>query len=130
MQDIMGVIPASETLFANFNLVILGILLVVMPLLNRLIMTQTKEQILVDADLINSMTVEEHEEPDTPAGKLQHSRLIVIILVDADLINSMTVEEHEEPDTPAGKLQHSRLIVIIPGLLGLIYAGLSAIPEH
>ncbi|WP_461536596.1 short-chain fatty acid transporter [Spongorhabdus nitratireducens] len=79
MKEIMGIIPASETLFSHFNLVILGILLVVMPLLNRLMMVQTRDQILVDADLIHSDTIREHEEPDTPAGKLQHSRALVII---------------------------------------------------
>ncbi|MET4692188.1 short-chain fatty acid transporter [Endozoicomonas lisbonensis] len=79
MANVMGVVPTSETLFALFNLVILGVLLVVMPLLNRWMMAHLDHTVTVDPELLKDAPITEFEPVDTPARQLEHSRLLVLL---------------------------------------------------
>ncbi|MCG7535798.1 TIGR00366 family protein [Pseudoalteromonas sp. OOF1S-7] len=74
----IGVLSTSQTLFAPFNLLILGALLVIMPLLNRFMLPPTESQVVVDpAKLAHA---EPHCRPAilTPAERLEHSALLGI----------------------------------------------------
>lgn len=76
-------IPTSTTLFAPFNLIILAILLVTLPLINKAMHPDKKNTVTIDPKLL----VEEPEvaiiakEDMTPADKLEHSVIISGLLV-------------------------------------------------
>ncbi|WP_060679448.1 short-chain fatty acid transporter [Virgibacillus halodenitrificans] len=85
LQDTMGVIPVSETLFSSFNLFIVFVLLFTLPLLNRYLM-KTRDQLYhPDANLWQE---DEKEDDDaisataemTPAEKLENSRILSILI--------------------------------------------------
>ncbi|MCM2129440.1 short-chain fatty acid transporter [Larsenimonas rhizosphaerae] len=59
--DRIGVIPTSETLFSFYNLAILAALFVIMPLVNRAMMPDERDIVLV--------TPEQLAEPEPVAGK-------------------------------------------------------------
>jgi short-chain fatty acids transporter len=74
-QDALGVIPASETTFAVFNLAIVAALFVAVPAVNRMMLPPPAESVYVDPKLI-----EDAPEPDEtnrrPADALENSRLL------------------------------------------------------
>jgi short-chain fatty acids transporter len=47
-QDIIGVIGSDETIFAFFNLAIVGALFIVVPLVNRLMLPKEEDSVYVD----------------------------------------------------------------------------------
>ncbi len=85
MEETMGLVKSSETIFASYNLIILGCLLVAMPLLNWLMMKGIQHSITVDPKLLEEPTAIkpaaiEQEGSDTPARQLEHSRVLVLVL--------------------------------------------------
>lgn len=79
-QDKMGVISTSDTIFSFYNLALVVILFIAIPLVNRMMLPSEKESVYVDPKLL-----EEHEEIDDltdhrPADKLENSRLIAWIV--------------------------------------------------
>ncbi|WP_062260227.1 short-chain fatty acid transporter [Endozoicomonas arenosclerae] len=79
MSGIMGVIHSSETIFARFNLIILGLLLVIMPALNWLMMRGLDKTVTVDPKRLEEPSVTEPAVIDSPARKLEHSRLLALL---------------------------------------------------
>jgi len=71
-------IPLSQTIFAPYNLIILAALIVVLPIVNR--MMHPKNPTTVDPALIK---IEAYVAPETntPAQKLDDSRVVAIILL-------------------------------------------------
>lgn len=69
--------PLSQTIFAGYNLLIIGLLVVILPLLNRFM--QPKNPTVIDPALIK---LEHTTLParNTPAQKLDDSRIVAIIL--------------------------------------------------
>ncbi|PYZ99039.1 short-chain fatty acid transporter [Alteribacter lacisalsi] len=92
-EDMIGLIPTSETIFAPFNLVIVAALFITVPILNRLMMNQ-KEAVNVDPALL--------EDDETAAT------------TDSDLLGS-------EELTPAKRLERSRLISLVTGVMGIAF---------
>lgn len=80
MAEVMGVVHSSETIFAPYNLIILGLLLVVMPLLNRLMMRGLDQTVTVDPALLEEPSVTEPSVVDSPARQLEHSRFLAALL--------------------------------------------------
>lgn len=73
--SIMGTVPTSETIFSTYNLIIVGVLFVVTPLVNRAIMPRPYDTVYVDpALLVDDYSTE--KENDTPAGRLERSKLL------------------------------------------------------
>jgi short-chain fatty acids transporter len=75
LQETIGLIPASETIFAPFNLIITAALFIIIPLLNRMMMGHGGKTVLArDVDFGHDEEVE--ATPTTPAEKLEHSRIV------------------------------------------------------
>ncbi len=73
-EDIIGIIPTGETIFAPFNIAIVIALFIAVPLLNRAMMNQ-KEAVTVDPELLEEDPGPE-EKPraeKTPAEKMESS---------------------------------------------------------
>lgn len=72
LEDAMGVIPASETIFAPYNLAIAGALLVVLPFVNRAMLPPPEERVVVDPEVLEEPAPEEEvSRPSTPAEWLE-----------------------------------------------------------
>ncbi|MCM3664587.1 short-chain fatty acid transporter [Mesobacillus subterraneus] len=81
-QDLIGIIPTDQTIFAGFNLIIILILLLVLPVVNRMMMPSKEETIIVDPVLlendVQAATIEQGAM--TPAEKLENSRIISLLI--------------------------------------------------
>ncbi|MDQ0257249.1 short-chain fatty acids transporter [Evansella vedderi] len=64
-QDLIGIVPTSETIFAPFNLFIVAALFISVPILNRFMMNQ-KDAVTVDPKLL--------EEPPAPKNEINSNR--------------------------------------------------------
>ncbi|TVP84824.1 MAG: short-chain fatty acid transporter [Alkalicoccus sp.] len=80
-EDLIGIIPTSETIFSSFNLIITAALFLTVPILNRLMMNPEKA-VHVDPALL-----EEEEAPpskpkseQTPAERMENSVLLSMII--------------------------------------------------
>jgi short-chain fatty acids transporter len=77
-------IPASQTIFAWQNLLLVAALLAIVPLVNRLMTPRKREEIItVDASVIDEGEAGEEEEQEnagTPAERLERSRLLSIAI--------------------------------------------------
>lgn len=72
-QEQIGIVPTSDTIFAHYNLIIVAVLFVVVPLINRLMLPDERDSVYIDpAQLV------EPPEPDSsaerPAERLEHAR--------------------------------------------------------
>ncbi|ABK49207.1 short chain fatty acid transporter [Shewanella sp. ANA-3] len=77
----IGIIPTSETIFASFNLLLVLILFVVMPLVNRFMLPEEKDGIYVDPKALEDGAADDNAAQLTanttrPADKLENSRLL------------------------------------------------------
>lgn len=73
-----GVIPTGQTLFAGFNLLLLGLLFVLVPLVNRLMLPPPGERILHRPDPLPEPDAA--TPSDTPAERLEHSRALPLLI--------------------------------------------------
>lgn len=82
----IGIISTSDTIFAGFNLLLVAILFVSMPLVNRFMLPGEKDSIYIDPSTLDekdgevaSTTLEMHNanlNDSRPADKLENSRLL------------------------------------------------------
>ncbi|MPY24221.1 short-chain fatty acid transporter [Shewanella sp. YLB-07] len=74
----IGIIATSDTIFAGFNLALLAILFVVMPLVNRLMLPEEQDSVYVDPSKFtdNEEQASENQASERPADKLENSRLL------------------------------------------------------
>ena len=94
----IGVISTSETLFSGFNIALLCILFVVVPLINRLMLPSHQDSVIVSPDkLIDSIEQEQGIEKE-------HG-----------------LEQDKSNERPADKLENSKTLGILIGVLGLAY---------
>jgi len=79
-QDDMGIISTSDTIFAFFNIALVIILFIVVPLVNRLMLPPEDESVFVDPELLK----EPEEDPTLtvhrPADRLENSRSIAWVV--------------------------------------------------
>ena len=85
MQEITGgtVIPVSETIFAWQSIVISVILLITLPLINKMMMPVKENVIEVDPTLLEEVSAEveiKDKTSMTPAEKLENSMIVSILL--------------------------------------------------
>ncbi|WP_434218703.1 short-chain fatty acid transporter [Peribacillus simplex] len=77
-EDLIGIIPTSETIFSSFNLFIVIALIIIVPLVNRFMMPSKEQTVTVDLALleddVQAATIE--KEDLTPAERLENSRII------------------------------------------------------
>ncbi|WP_249690344.1 short-chain fatty acid transporter [Stappia sp. WLB 29] len=81
----IGVVGTSETIFAGFNLIIVAILFVVIPLVNWLMVPREDESVYVTREQLGD---EERETfvPTRPAEHLENSRLLMWVVGLAGLV--------------------------------------------
>ncbi|MDQ0215607.1 short-chain fatty acids transporter [Oikeobacillus pervagus] len=90
-EDIIGIVPTSETIFSVYNLVIVVALFVIIPFVNRLMLPPKDETIVIDRSLL--------EQRDSfQAASIETSSV-----------------------TPADRLENSRILSLLTGLLGLAF---------
>lgn len=78
---VTAAIPTSETIFSPMNLTILAVMLVAIPLLNRLMHPAPQDTITIDAALLEESVVEAPNKADmTPAERLENSRTLSLAL--------------------------------------------------
>ncbi len=95
LEDTMGVIPVTETLFSSFNLFIVFVLLFTLPFLNRFLMKSR-----------NSLH-------NTDASQWQSD-------ISDDSKDSQTITSTDKL-TPAERLENSQIVSLIIGLMGLAF---------
>ncbi|MFT9599773.1 short-chain fatty acid transporter [Mesobacillus sp.] len=80
-QDLIGIISTDQTIFAGFNLFIILILLLVLPIVNRLMMPSKDQTVAVDPVLLeNDVQAAAIEQGAmTPAEKLENSRIVSLL---------------------------------------------------
>ncbi|BBN80268.1 short-chain fatty acid transporter [Pseudoalteromonas sp. A25] len=81
-QTSIGIITTQETLFSHFNLLILILLIIALPILNALLLPPKEQQVLIDKRKLVD-TVEQAPEDNgllTPAQKLEHSKILGILI--------------------------------------------------
>lgn len=76
----MGIIATSDTIFAFFNLAIIAVLFVIVPLVNRLMLPPPEESVYVDPKLLTEPEADLELTTHRPADKLENSRLIAWIV--------------------------------------------------
>lgn len=94
LEDTMGVVPVTDTLFSSFNIFIVVVLLVTLPLLNRFLMKSRD-----DINISNPATWETNdtEALDEP------------------------VKDSSEKLTPAERLENSQIISLLIGIMGFAF---------
>ncbi|MDF0726386.1 short-chain fatty acid transporter [Cytobacillus sp. S13-E01] len=90
-QDLIGIIPTSQTIFATFNVIIVLALFLILPVLNRLMMPKREETVTVDKSILD----------------------------DGPNLQAATIEKGSV--TPADRLENSFIVSLVTGLLGLAF---------
>ncbi|CAM5796417.1 MULTISPECIES: short-chain fatty acid transporter [Brevibacillus] len=84
LQDVIGVIPTSETMFSAMNLTIVIAIMVILPLVNRLMLPAEKDRIVFKgADLgreETAATAAPAADENSPAVKMENSRIISYLI--------------------------------------------------
>ncbi|MGX1982002.1 short-chain fatty acids transporter [Thermolongibacillus altinsuensis] len=78
-QEIIGIIPTSETLFSTFNLVIVFAVAIILPIANRF-MYNEKEAVVINPKLLEEPTEKGKFQPVTPAERLENSWLVSVLI--------------------------------------------------
>lgn len=80
-QNLIGVIPTSQTIFSFYNLFIVISLFIAVPLVNRFMMNE-KNAYVIDPKLLQDVSSEEastKETGKTPAEKLENSKILSLV---------------------------------------------------
>ncbi|QYJ90796.1 short-chain fatty acid transporter [Shewanella halotolerans] len=84
-EDKIGIIATDNTIFAGFNLALVAVLFVLIPLVNRFMLPSADESIYVDRDKLVEPEVET-EAITRPADYLENSRLLAWAVGGAGLV--------------------------------------------
>ncbi|QYK12226.1 TIGR00366 family protein [Shewanella rhizosphaerae] len=84
-EDKIGIIATDNTIFAGFNLALVAVLFVLIPLVNRFMLPSADESIYVDRDKLAEPEVET-EAITRPADYLENSRLLAWAVGGAGLV--------------------------------------------
>ena len=76
----IGVVPTAETIFAWWNLLIIALLFVIVPLVNRLMLPLEREQVLVDPEQLRDPAPAPRSSAPTPAEWLETSPLLMYLI--------------------------------------------------
>jgi short-chain fatty acids transporter len=80
-QDLIGIIPTSETIFATFNVVIVIALFIILPILNRLMMPSENETVTINPEMLQEESASRPSETKsaTPAERLENSHIVSML---------------------------------------------------
>ncbi|MDW0118746.1 short-chain fatty acid transporter [Sporosarcina thermotolerans] len=71
--NMMGVVPTTETIFSTYNLFIIAVIFLTLPLLNRFMMPKPEDTVTVDPKLLDDEIEVEEVQDKTPAARLENS---------------------------------------------------------
>ena len=72
-EDKIGVIPASETIFASFNIILVLLMLIVIPIVNRVMMNKIDEPYVADPQKLADEEATPELKWDRPADRVENS---------------------------------------------------------
>ena len=75
----IGVISTSETIFSSFNLLLLAIMFVIIPLVNRLMLPPESESVIVDSAKLQDDALPPATN-ERPADKLENSKVLGLLV--------------------------------------------------
>lgn len=75
----IGLISTQDTIFSAFNVILLGTLFVVVPLVNRLMLPPTEQSIIVNKDVLGEVPPPESHN-SRPADKLENSTVLAYVV--------------------------------------------------
>lgn len=75
-EDQIGVIPTSQTIFSGYNIVIIAVLFVVIPLVNYLMLPRPEDSVYVDPAKLETAPGDGDRPAATPAERLERSPLL------------------------------------------------------
>lgn len=87
LEDSIGIISTSQTLFTVFNLFIVVALFIAVPVVNLMMLRGIDDPVLVDAEKLrkeDAIKVDDHED-HTLADKIENSRILSLIIGGAAL---------------------------------------------
>ncbi|HLS34679.1 MAG TPA: short-chain fatty acid transporter [Bacillota bacterium] len=88
LEDTMGIIPVVDTIFSSFNIFIIVVLLVTLPILNWLLLRtqdplKSQDQSVWETNEYNSINEEDEKDEefeDTPATRIENSKMISLLI--------------------------------------------------
>lgn len=82
MEHLMGVIPISSTIFSSYNLIISVVVLLTIPFLNRMMLPDKDERVIVDPEVLKEEDSAGNSEPElnTVADRLENNMLVSFVL--------------------------------------------------
>ena len=80
-QEMVLTASTTDTIFHPMNLVMCGIVLLAMPFVNYAMHPDKDHAITIDPTLLVDEEEKDYGKPETPADKMEHSRILWIILV-------------------------------------------------
>lgn len=75
----IGIIPTSETIFAGFNLLLVALLFIAVPLVNYLMLPKAGESVYVDPAKLQDAELADNSTA-RPADKLENSMLLALLV--------------------------------------------------
>ncbi|WP_409254116.1 short-chain fatty acid transporter [Bacillus sp. SCS-153A] len=78
-QELIGIIPTSETIFAAFNVTIVLALFIIIPILNRLMIPPKQDTVSVDQSVLEEETAAATTIEHTPADRLENSYIVSLL---------------------------------------------------
>lgn len=76
----LGIIPTSQTIFASWNLIIVAVLFVVIPIVNRMMMPPEAEAYIVSPQTLQDPPQPEMPALPTPAERMENSRFLMWVV--------------------------------------------------
>lgn len=76
-QNLIGVIGTGQTIFSGFNLIIVAVLFVVVPLVNRAMLPPDSESVYADPSVLGEVKDATPTGPMRPAEYLENSRILM-----------------------------------------------------
>ena len=80
-QEMVLTASTTDTIFHPMNLVMCGVILLAMPFVNYAMHPDKDHAITIDPTLLVDEEEKDYGKPETPADKMEHSRILWVILV-------------------------------------------------
>mgnify|MGYP001286301820 CR=1 FL=1 len=83
LEDVMGIVPVSETIFAPYNLIMVIALIILLPIVNRAMLPRETDRFIIDPALLQESPPASTAEaaPRTPAQWFENTWLFSGIIV-------------------------------------------------
>jgi len=78
-QELIGILPTSQTIFAPFNLIIAAALILTLPIINKMMMPKEEDVVEIDPSLLQDEK-EKEVKLDTPADRIENSMVMSMIV--------------------------------------------------